>query len=304
MRALSKRRHYSIDERVFFYAPTVSVRLYGVVMNAALRKKLDALLAEIAAWGDCVVAFSGGVDSSVVARAAKESLGEKTVALTAVSDTSAEGELDDCRRIAEEIGVSLEVLESPEMELSDFVENTPERCYHCKYVRFTGIQAWAAEHGYRHVAEGSNADDFHDYRPGRKAVEQLAVHSPLFDVGITKAEVRELARHWGLSVAQRPSTPCLATRIAYGEPITPERLRRIDKAERLLRDLGFTNVRVRLHEGELARIEVPSDEFARLAEMSVRSEINEKFAAWGFRFVSADLEGFRSGSMNRSIADG
>ena len=248
-----------------------------------------------------VVAFSGGVDSTLVLAVAYEALGEKVVAVTGVSATTAEGELDQCKRIAQEIGAKHVVFDTPEMEVDEFVANRPDRCYQCKRVRLSAIRGYAQDEGVSLVLDGSNADDVGDYRPGKKAVQEFEIVSPLAEAGMGKPAIRELAKEMGLSNWNQPSNPCLATRIAYELPITSERMVRIDRAERWLRTQGIDVCRVRYHEGDLARIEVPASEIYRWADDEFREACADEMEACGFSFASLDLRGFRSGSMNRSI---
>ncbi len=249
-------------------------------------------------FSSCVVAFSGGLDSSVVAKAAALALGDHAEAVLAYSPSSLQDEVDDARAVAEAIPIRFQAFPSFEMDDEAYIANDRDRCFYCKKIRFGDISRYAAERGSQVVVDGSNADDLDDYRPGRRAVLEFGIRSPLAELGITKAQVREIARLWNLPNSEKPATPCLSTRLAYGLQITEERLRRIEAAEEFLRTRGFTSLRVRMHADELARIEVSSNEISRLAESELRSEIVEEFQRLGFRFVSVDLSGFRSGSMN------
>jgi pyridinium-3,5-biscarboxylic acid mononucleotide sulfurtransferase len=267
----------------------------------SVQKNKERLLQFFQDVDAAVVAFSGGIDSTLVLAVAYEALGDKVVAVTGVSATTAEGELDNCKQIAQEVGAKHVIFDTPEMEVEEFIANQPDRCYQCKRVRLSAIRGYADDLGVSLVLDGSNADDVGDYRPGKKAVEEFGIVSPLAEVGMGKPAIRELAKEIGLSNWSQPSNPCLATRIAYGLPITSERMNRIDQAERWLRAQGIDVCRVRYHEGDLARIEVPEAEILRWADETFRKDCADEMEACGFSFASLDLRGFRSGSMNRSI---
>lgn len=257
-------------------------------------QRLVRLLAE---WPGCLVAYSGGVDSAVVAKAAHLALGDRAVAVTGASPSLAEGELDAARRIASAIGVDHRVVETDELSNPAYVANAPNRCFHCKDELYGRLEGLARQWNLRMIADGANADDLGDFRPGMTAARQHGVRSPLAELGFGKSRVRELAVHWRLEVWDKPATPCLSSRVAYGVDVTPERLKRIDAAERLLRELGFGTVRVRCHEHELARLEVPLSELPRLCEPSTREHVARELQTLGFAYVTLDLEGFRSGSF-------
>jgi uncharacterized protein len=260
------------------------------------------LLAVLGGYGRVAVAFSGGVDSSVVAQAAALACGPAAVAVTAVSPSLAAGELESARRVAAEIGIRHLVLPTREFDHPDYVRNPPHRCYFCKTELYTRMAALRPELGVDVIANGANLDDRGDHRPGMLAAAEHGIRSPLIEAGLTKAQVRALAQHWRLSVWDKPAAPCLASRIAYGVEVTPERVRRIDAAERWLRErLGVRELRVRLETHEAARIEVPREVLPRLVESSVREEVVARLRGLGFRSVALDLEGFRSGSMNAGL---
>jgi uncharacterized protein len=267
-------------------------------MNISLSAKRDRLLARLAELGSCAVAFSGGVDSAVVAKAAQLALGDRAVAVTGVSASLAEGELDDARRLAEWIGIRHAAIGTQEFGKSSYTQNAPDRCYHCKTELYTQMEGLAERLGVAVMVNGANADDLGDWRPGMKAASEHAVLSPLAECGLTKADVRELAAFWNLPVADKPAAPCLSSRVAYGEEVTPERLHMIDQAERFLRDLGLKEVRVRYHRGDLARLEVPPAAIERLCREETRTALAARMRQLGFKFVTLDLEGFRSGSLN------
>ena len=266
-----------------------------------LAEKRRLLLETITGYGSCAVAFSGGVDSAVVAQAAQMALGSRAVAVTGVSDSLAAGELPAARELARRIGIRHVELETKELDEPAYVANAADRCYHCKTELYTQLASRREVLGVTTIVNGANADDAGDYRPGMRAAAERAVRSPLAECGITKAEVRQLAAEWDLPVADKPASPCLASRIAYGEEVTPQRLEMIDRAEQLIRQLGLVNVRVRYHRGDLARIEVPAAAIAELADETVRTGLAAGLKDLGFRFVTLDLEGFRSGSLNHLI---
>ncbi|MFM7843512.1 MAG: ATP-dependent sacrificial sulfur transferase LarE [Planctomycetota bacterium] len=264
----------------------------------------DQLIAALRGLESCVVAFSGGVDSAVVAQAAQLALGSRALAVTGVSHSLAAGELELATDIARQIGIRHEVLETAEFARPEYVRNQPDRCYHCKTELYSQLAQRLATWGVSWVVNGANRDDLGDYRPGMRAGQEHAVRSPLAELGITKAEVRALAAHWQLPVWDKPATPCLSSRVAYGEEVTPERLARIDQAERYLRELGFREVRVRYHRGDLARVEVGASEIERLLAGDLREQLTDRLRALGFQFITLDLQGFRSGSLNRSVVAG
>jgi uncharacterized protein len=268
----------------------------------SLAEKRDHLLQLLNGYGSCAVAFSAGVDSAVVAKAAQLALGNAAVLVTGSSAAMAQGELEAARELADLIGVRHVVIPTDEFANPNYVANAPDRCYHCKTELYTQIGGLAERLGVRVLVNGVNSDDLGDYRPGMRAATEHDVRSPLAECGITKQEVRALANAWNLPVADKPATPCLSSRVAYGQQVTPERLAMVDGAERLLRSLGFRELRVRYHAGEMARIEVPLDELSRLCEPAVRSRVVEELEQIGFKMVTVDLAGFRSGNLNRLIS--
>jgi uncharacterized protein len=266
-----------------------------------LSQKRERLLELIRSYGSCAVAFSAGVDSTVVAKAASLALGDAAVAVTASSPSLAEGELDEARRLAAVIGIRHVVIRTEEDSNEAYVRNAPDRCYHCKTELFTKITGMLDELGAAVIVSGANADDAGDYRPGMQAAREQRVRSPLLECGITKEELRSLAADWELPVWDKPAMPCLASRIAYGVEVTPERMEMVDTAERYLRSLGLREVRVRYHQGDVARIEVPAEAVAELCRQPQRDQVVERLRAAGFKFVAIDLEGFRSGSLNTLV---
>jgi uncharacterized protein len=270
-------------------------------LTRELAAKRDRLIELLASFGSCAVAFSGGLDSTVLAKAAQLALGDRAVAVTGVSASLAVGELEACRDLAQRIGIRHEVIQTEELSNPEYLKNAPDRCYHCKTELFTRLEAIARQMSVAVVADGSNWDDHGEHRPGLQAARDQRVRSPLAECGLSKAEIRALALHWELSTWDKPATPCLSSRIAYGESVSPERLAMIDKAERFLRERGFQPLRVRYHKGDVARIEVAPDALARFADAEFRRAVVEHFKAAGFKYVALDLEGFRSGSLNAML---
>ncbi len=263
-----------------------------------LRLKRDRLLDALRAYESCLVAFSAGVDSTVVAKAAQLALNDRAIAVTATSASLASGELEQAAALARLIGIRHEVIATGELADPDYVRNAPDRCYHCKTELYSQLTPIARRLGFSVTANGANADDASDYRPGMVAAGEQQVRSPLLECGFTKADVRGLAAMWDLPVWDKPASPCLSSRVAYGEEVTPVRLAMIDQAEQYLRSLGLSTVRVRYHRGDLARLEVPPDAIVRLADESVRERLTEELRRLGFKYITLDLEGFRSGSQN------
>ncbi|QDV45353.1 tRNA-specific 2-thiouridylase MnmA [Stieleria neptunia] len=253
--------------------------------------------------GEIAVAFSGGVDSSVVLAAALRSTAPAVTAVTAVSPSVATWQLELAQSIATHLGATHRLIETHEVELPEYRVNDASRCFHCKSTLYQTLHQLCQSPTLRDatIVSGTNADDLGDYRPGIAAGDQAGVLKPLAELKIDKAAVREIAHRFGLPNASLPASPCLASRIAYGVPVTVERLQRVEKAEDLLRELGFETVRVRYHDGDLARIEVPADQIARLTDAPIRTELSKHFSEIGFRYITLDLQGFSSGSMNRQL---
>ncbi len=275
-------------------------------MNGSETRSLSCVQAEqltalLESYGSCAIAFSAGVDSTVVAKAAQLALGAHAIAVTGVGPALAEGELEEAQELAQLIGIEHVVTSTDEIRDEAYTANATDRCFHCKTELYGHVQRIAEARGIRTLVNGANLDDRGDYRPGMQAATDFAVRSPLIDCGVTKQQVRALAAHWGLPVAEKPATPCLASRIAYGVQVTPDRLRRIDLAEQYLRSLGLVDCRVRLHQQGLARIEVPSTAIEKLATMPTRENLVQRFRELGFEYITIDLLGFRSGSLNAVI---
>ena len=265
-----------------------------------LHGKYEKLKAYLRSLESVAVAYSAGVDSTLLLRAAHDALGENAAAITVAHGAFPERERDEAARFCREAGIRHIAVDFDCFALEGFAENPPERCYICKKALFQAIGKAAAAAGAAYVAEGSNVDDEGDYRPGLRAIAELGVKSPLREAGLTKADVRALSRELGLYTWDKPSYACLATRVPYGERITPEKLAMIEGAEAALLVLGFRQSRVRCH-GTLARIEVESGDMPRLLAPDVRDEVVSKLRAIGFSYVSLDLEGYRTGSLNRTL---
>jgi pyridinium-3,5-biscarboxylic acid mononucleotide sulfurtransferase len=266
-----------------------------------LTARRDRLITALRGYGRVAIAYSGGVDSAVVAQAAYLALGAAAVAVTAVSESLASGELEEAEALARRIGIRHHVIRTEEFADPNYLRNNPDRCYFCKSELYGRLSHLVGELGADVIASGANLDDAGDHRPGMRAAGENGVRHPLQECGLTKADVRALARAWDLPTWDKPATPCLSSRVAYGEEVTPERVRMIDQAEHWLRERGLRLLRVRYHKGDLARIEVPLDELPRLAAPEVRAELVRAFRSLGFKYVTLDLEGFRSGSLNAVI---
>jgi len=267
-------------------------------LPADLGAKRDRLLALLQSYGSCAVAFSGGLDSTVVAKAAQLALGDRAVAVTGASESLANGELEECVTLAHQIGIRHEVMRTDELSIPGYQANSGNRCYFCKTELFVKVQQLADRLQVAVVCDGTNHDDRGEHRPGMQAGREQKVRSPLAECGLTKAEIRQLALAWELPIWDKPATPCLSSRIAYGETVTPQRLAMIGAAERFLRERGFQPLRVRYHKGDMARIEVALGALEKFTEPSFRRKLVEKLKSLGFKYVALDLEGFRSGSLN------
>jgi len=259
--------------------------------------KLTELITILKGMQSAVLAYSGGVDSTFLLKALQNS-GIRTLAVTAVSEITPLNDLHMANEMTAELGIEHRIIETDAMLKEEFLQNTPERCFFCKDELFKKLTAITSAGRYTFLIDGSNVDDTLDYRPGIRAASKYHVRSPLMEAGLSKKEIRELSRQLDLSTWDRPSSPCLATRFPYGQRITKGAIERVGKAEDFLRGLGFHEVRVRVHD-EIARIEVNGGEIGSLLTSERRSLISEKLKSLGYRFVSLDLDGYRTGSMNR-----
>lgn len=265
-----------------------------------LRDQRDRLLSTLSGYGRVAVAYSGGVDSAVVAQAAHLALGDRAIAVTAVSESLAAGELEEAEALARKIGIKHRAIRTEEFADPNYLRNNPDRCYFCKSELYGRLGGLLATLNVDVIASGANVDDAGEHRPGMRAAAENGVRHPLQECDLGKDAVRALAAAWGLPVWDKPATPCLSSRIAYGEAVTPERVQMVDKAEAWLRGRGLRLLRVRYHTGDLARIEVPVEALAGLVE--AREELVSTFLGLGFKNVTLDMQGFRSGNLNTLIA--
>lgn len=259
--------------------------------------KLSRLNRYLSGLGSAVVAFSGGIDSLFLLKAAQNVLASKVIAVTVKPYSMPARELEEAEIFCREMGIQQFIINFNEFNIEGFSKNPPDRCYLCKKELFGKIKEMAAKHGIPYILEGSNLDDNKDYRPGMAAIKELGIISPLIQAGFYKEEIRMSAKEMGLKAWNKPSMACLASRFAYGEQITKEKLLMADKAEQLLAGKGFSQARVRIH-GQMARIEVMPDDFAKLIKEDIREEIISGLKSYGFTYISMDLEGYRTGSMN------
>ena len=269
------------------------------VMMKDLQRKYGDLKGIVRDMGSVLVAFSGGVDSTFLLKVSRDELGERAVAVTAVSPTYPARELREAESLASMIGCRHLIVESNELEIPGFSENSPRRCYFCKSELFDILRKKAGKMGIAHVVDGTNRDDLGDYRPGRDAAEEYGVRSPLVEAGMNKGDIRALSKMLGLPTWNKPSFACLSSRFPYGTEITAERVKVIETCEDFLRDLSLGQFRVRYH-GEVARIEVDENDFDRMLSKEVRTAVVQRFKKQGFRYVSLDLQGYRTGSMNEA----
>jgi uncharacterized protein len=271
--------------------------------NMTLQDKLNILRNNIRRMQSIAVAYSGGVDSTFLLKVSHDVLDENAVALTARSHIHPESEFLQAVEFARKIGARHVIINSEELDIDGFSDNPPNRCYLCKKELFSKTIQWARQNGLRCVADGSNVDDFSDYRPGMEAAMEQGVASPLQEAGLNKNAIRILSKEMGLPTWDKPAFACLASRFPYGQKITREKLRQVDQGEQFLLDLGFRQVRVR-HHGDGARLEVSTDERIKFFDTALMDKVYEKFNRFGFTYVSLDLKGYRTGSMNEAIDTG
>ncbi len=269
-------------------------------ISKTLDAKLERMRAIFAPMRKLIVAFSGGVDSTLVLKVAHDVLGDRVLALTTTSPTMPDEDRDSALAMARLIGARHLVVESNELEIPGYAANPLDRCYLCKHNLFTVCEAKGAQLGIDEIVDGLNLDDLHDYRPGMRAAGEKRVRHPLVEAEMTKADVRALSRSMGLPTWDRPASPCLSSRFPYGMEITPAGLAKVAAGEKLLHSMGFAVARVRYH-GEVARLELEQSQIARIFERTIRETIDREFKKIGFRFVAIDLKGFRSGSLNEGL---
>ena len=295
-RALTKLSTTALRRRPFY---SMSIELTNDEQQTL--EMIETVVSFISQFDSCAVAMSAGVDSVVVAKAAFLALSDKAFAVTAQSPSLASGELEQARQFAGLIGIQHQVLQTTEFSNPSYIQNQGDRCYHCKSELYGQMAALAHSLDGQTLLNGTNTDDLGDYRPGLQAATENKVRSPLAECGINKAGVRAMARYWNLPVWDKPASPCLSSRVAYGEEVTPERLQMIDQAEQFLRQQGIEPVRVRYHKGDLARVEVPPEYIEQLMASDLREILERHLRELGFQFVTIDLNGFKSGSLNQLL---